>query len=72
MVRATEYNWGPTEIKNVKQNIGGDSDAAYVNLLEFLSLFEGILMQISEETASNLHTLAFSISSRSLQNRDLD
>jgi hypothetical protein len=36
-------------------------------LLEFFSIFEGILMQISEETASNLHTSAFSISLRSCQ-----
>jgi hypothetical protein len=36
----------------------------FCKLQEFFSIFEGILMWISEETASNLHTSAFSISLR--------
>ena len=45
-----------------------DSDKAPLyKLQEFFSIFEGILMQISGETASNLHTSGFSISLRPCQ-----
>jgi hypothetical protein len=45
-----------------------DSDKAPLcKLQEFFSIFVGILMQIREETASNLHTSTFSISFRPAQ-----
>jgi hypothetical protein len=45
-----------------------DSDnVPLCKLQEFFSIFRGILMQIIEETASNLHTWTFSIGFRPAQ-----
>jgi hypothetical protein len=43
----------------------------YVNFQEFLSIFKGILMQVSRENVKNLHTSPFSIGLRPLQDRIL-
>jgi hypothetical protein len=46
----------------------GDSDKVPLcELPEFFSIFGGILMQIREETASNLHTSTFSMGLRPCQ-----
>jgi len=42
-------------------------NAPLCKLQEFFSIFGGILMQISEETASNMHTSTFSIRLRPCQ-----